>query len=71
MMMLLRPTNTLRLLNPVAVRAFGGGGHGHGHGEHHHHKDHVNSIQVDFQHPSQEDLEYQLPKKGTLNEKIH
>jgi len=56
--MLLRPTNTLRLLNPVAVRAFGGGGHGHGHSEHHYHKDHVNSIQVDFKHPSQEDLEY-------------
>lgn len=53
----------------MQTRAFGGG-HGDHH-DHHHVKDVVNSKNTTFKQPSQHDIEYQLPKKGILNEKIH
>ena len=52
------------------------GGHGH-HDEHHddhsheHHHDHVKHLNTQFQMPTKEEIEYQLPRKGIFNEKIH
>ena len=61
------------LLNTMtyqSARAFGGG---HGHGDHHHahHNDASKRLNTQFQVPTQEDLDYQLPKKGVFNERVH
>ena len=52
-----------------------GGGHGHGHDDHGHHQeyhyDHSASEHTKFKIPTQEDLDYQLPKRGVMNEKLH
>ena len=58
----------------MSVRSAGGGhGHGHGHDEHHHeyHYDKSNQEQTKFKIPTQEDIDYQLPKRGVINEKFH
>ena len=48
------------------------GGHG-GHDDHHHehHNDQSKRMNTQFQIPTQEELDYQLPKKGIINEKFH
>ena len=45
------------------------GGHDDHHHEHHH--DHVKAINTQFQMPTKEEIEYQLPRKGIFNERIH
>lgn len=67
--MLLRPTRGPQRVTVVSARAFGAVDHHHG--DHHYVKDQVNSKQTDFKQPSQHDIDYQLPKKGTANESIH
>lgn len=49
------------------------GGHGHGHDDHHHehHHDVSKKLNTQFQIPTQEELDHQLPKKGIINEKFH
>lgn len=60
----------LNSLTYQSTRAFGGG---HGHGDHHHahHNDVSKKLNTQFKVPTQEDLDYQLPKKGVFNERIH
>lgn len=58
-----------------SVRCAGAGhGHGHddhGHGHHEHHFDQSKRMNTQFQMPTQEELDYQLPRKGIINEKVH
>jgi len=47
------------------------GGHGHDEHHHEHHYDVSKKLNTQFQIPTQEELDYQLPKKGIINEKFH
>lgn len=59
----------LNTLTYQSVRCSGG----HGHDEHHHehHFEQSKRMNTQFQLPTQEELDYQLPKKGIINEKFH
>ena len=47
-----------------------GGHHGHGHGEDHHTYVESQKLQTKFKVPTQEDRDYQLPKKAHFNERF-
>jgi hypothetical protein len=52
----------------MGVRSFSGG---HGHSDHHYKYDEIKSKETKFKIPTQEDLDYQLPKKGIFTERFH
>lgn len=57
-------------LTSHSVRALGAA---HGHDDHHHEHKYEQSkrLNTQFQMPTQEDIDYQLPKKGVFNERLH
>lgn len=65
----------LKSLTYQPVRCAGGHGHGHDdhHGGHHHahHFEQSKKMNTQFQVPTQEELDHQLPKHGNINEKLH
>ena len=62
-------TKRSRALLTQPARAFSA----HGHDDHHHehHIDQSRRLNTQFQIPTKEEIEYQLPKHGNFNEKIH
>lgn len=50
---------------------YSGGGHGHDENHHEHVFDQSKKLNTQFQVPTEEELQYQLPKKGIINEKLH
>jgi hypothetical protein len=47
-----------------------GDAHGHGHAEQKHQIDESQRLNTMFKIPTQEDIDYQLPKKGIFNERV-